>query len=104
MLCLGCSAISLLGCSTISLDEPLDRAALDRVLRDRGIDPRRVVMPYALREDMRRWAEETVAGRAVSEEKLLALSLRLLDPDELPIEYVWGYTGTAQEVLQDIHC
>ncbi|MEO1084959.1 MAG: tetratricopeptide repeat protein [Acidobacteriota bacterium] len=87
------------GCSSYSLDEPLDRETLDLALADRGVDPGRVVMPYALREDMAKWARETVEGEVLGLEKLQALSDRLLDPDELPIDYVWGYTGTAKEVF-----
>ncbi|MEM1182908.1 MAG: tetratricopeptide repeat protein [Acidobacteriota bacterium] len=90
----------LLGaCSTLELGDPIDRAAMDRILIQRGVDPSRVVLPYAIRDDMSRWAEETVDGLAVPEERLMALSRRLLDPDELPVEYVWGYTGTAEEVF-----
>ncbi|MEM8998249.1 MAG: tetratricopeptide repeat protein, partial [Acidobacteriota bacterium] len=87
------------GCATYPIDEPLDRVSLDRALTDRGVDPGRVVMPYALREDMVAWARETVEGHALGPEKLQALSERLLDPDELPIDYVWGYTGTAKDVF-----
>ena len=87
-------------CSSVSIDEPLDARALARVLEERGVDPRRVVVPYELTGEMKAWAEETVAGRTVQEERLMALSHRLLDPDELPVRYAWGFTGTAEEVFE----
>ncbi|MEO1366139.1 MAG: tetratricopeptide repeat protein, partial [Acidobacteriota bacterium] len=92
-------ALYVQACSTYSIDEPLDRTALDRALVDRGVDPERVVMPYALRDDIAAWARGTVEEHALDRDKLRALSDRLLDPDELPIDYVWGYTGTAEEVF-----
>ena len=88
------------GCSTLSIDEPLDARSLARVLEERGVDPARVVVPYELTAEMEAWAEETVAGRSIAEERLMALSHRLLDPEELPIRYAWGYTGTAAEVFE----
>ncbi len=74
---------------------------LARDLDDRGFDPAAVVLPFELSDEMRRWAHETAPRRLHAEQKLDRLATRLLESDELALEYSWGYTGTAREVFED---
>lgn len=91
----------LAGCASQDLDGPIDRARLARILEARGLDPRQVVLPYHMTDEMKAWARETVGQRYDEVDRLDLLRDRLLDPEEMAVEYVWGYTGTAGEVFRD---
>ena len=87
--------------STGTLDEgPLDRRRLVKLLKYRGLDPHRVILPYGLTEEMRRWVKEEVPKKYSPEDRLNRLRDGLLANRNLAIEYTWGYTGTAAEVFQ----
>ncbi|MEM9558197.1 MAG: tetratricopeptide repeat protein [Acidobacteriota bacterium] len=88
-------------CATVSPYEPLDRAALNEVLEERGLDPASVVLPYRVDESMVAWARERVPVKAPKEEQLEALAGALLDPGEMEVRYSWGVTGTATDVFHD---
>ena len=91
--------LTLIGCaSTADLDE---REALRRALRARGIDPSRVIVPFGLNEEMRRWVHEVAPPNLGHREKLLRLNEALLDAEQWKVEYSWGYTGTAIEVFAE---
>ncbi|MEM6796540.1 MAG: tetratricopeptide repeat protein [Acidobacteriota bacterium] len=79
---------------------PLDRTSLSKVLEHQGIDPRRVVLPYEMTEEMRYWAREA-AGSGSDLDRLISLRDRLLDPNALEVQYTWSYTGTASEVFHN---
>lgn len=92
-------ALTLAGCASI------DRLSLERdlligTLRERGLDPELVILPFGLTAEMRTWAQEAVGKRTSDQERILALQERLLDPDEMSLQYQWGYTGTAIEVFE----
>ncbi len=89
------------GCASSDPNAPLDVDQLARVLKSRGVDPRRVIMPYRLTEEMRLWAEDTAREEDHPLDRLEALRRRLLDPSQMSVTYVWGYTGTAAEVFHN---
>ena len=93
---------SLTGCaSSGNLDNgPIDRDRLVKLLKNRGLDPHQVVLPYGLTDEMRRWVREAVPNKYNEEERLDRLRDALLADRNLAIEYTWGYTGTAAEVFQ----
>lgn len=74
---------------------------LIEVLRNRGIDLDSVVLPYGLTDEMRLWAQSRIARGLKDEEKLTRLRDELLDPDQMSLQYSWGYTGTASEVFKE---
>ncbi len=76
------------------------RELLAQELRERGVDPSVVTLPFELTEPMRRWAHEIAPPRLKPLQKLDRLVSGLLDSDELDLEYAWGYTGTAVEVFE----
>lgn len=102
-LCLGVSIgmfLALSGCSAIPRDGVYTVRQLAQELERRGIDPGKIVLPYQLDEEMRAWAHETASSELQPDERLKALQERLLDPSQMRLQYVWGYTGTAREVFQ----
>ncbi len=72
---------------------------ISRLLMSRGLDPRDVVRPWGLTQEMAAWAWETIAKAPGGVSRLEALQRRLLDPEEMGVLYEWGYTGTATEVF-----
>lgn len=74
---------------------------LDKVLRDRGLDPAAVVVPYELTDEMREWVHRQVPEGTPVEDRLKLLLSGLLDPDRLRIQYEARFTGTAEEVFQN---
>ena len=98
--CLVWIPLALAGCVS-TVDPKLDGDQLAIELRNRGLDPAEVLHPFELTEEMRAWARETVPLKLGPVARLEKLRDRLLDEDELPLEYVWGYTGTAIEVFED---
>ena len=86
------------GCATPA--SLLDTDRLSRDLAARGVDPERVVVPFELSDEMRQWAQEMATRAVLPDDKLRALRDALLDPEQMKIEYAWGYTGTATEVFE----
>ncbi len=76
------------------------RDPLTPALRSRGIDPAEVVRPYALSDEIRRWAHATAPPKLASRQKLERLLAGLVDADARQLEYSWGYTATATEVFE----
>ncbi|MEM8933491.1 MAG: tetratricopeptide repeat protein [Acidobacteriota bacterium] len=95
------ASVGVGGC--VSLDEtgPIDRDHLARILQSRGLDPRLIILPYHLTDDMKHWAHETAPPMQDDASRLELLNDRLLDIDQMAVEYSWGYTGTAIEVFEN---
>lgn len=93
------SLLILVSCATVRDDGIYTVRELAAVLGERGIDPGKIVLPYQLDEEMKAWALEVASRELLPEERLQALQNRLLDPAEMKLQYVWGYTGTAREVF-----
>lgn len=92
--------LALSACTSVGPDGPMDPALLQAALRERGVDPTKVVYPYALSDEMRAWAKDAVKGAVSTVERLNKLQASLLDPDQISVRYQWGYTGTAVEVFE----
>ncbi len=73
---------------------------LSLILEERGLDPKQVILPYGLTDEMRGWVRDTVPDTINHPAKLEWLRERLLDPKQMKVEYEWGYTGTAIEVFE----
>ncbi|HWM90753.1 MAG TPA: tetratricopeptide repeat protein [Thermoanaerobaculia bacterium] len=87
------------GCASTSAGN-LDAAQVARELRDRGLDPAAVVIPYELTDEMREWARSVVPEDTDPEKRLEVLLAGLVDADKLKVAYEPRYTATAQEVFQ----
>lgn len=77
-----------------------DPERINAALRERGLNLNRVVYPFLLNVEMRAWARRMTSESRNSEERLEHLQAGLLNPEEVQIEYAWGYTGTAIEVFE----
>lgn len=93
------AALFAAGCASTSTGD-LDAAQLARELRNRGLDPASVVIPYEMTDEMREWAHRLVPRDTDPEKRLETLLAGLVDPNKLKITYEPRYTATAQEVFQ----
>ncbi|MCP3964372.1 MAG: tetratricopeptide repeat protein [bacterium] len=93
------AVVVLTGCvSTMDLFDP-ERLRL--ALKDRGLDPDHVVVPFELTAEMRQWAHDVVPKSYSTGDKLRGLRDALFDADRMKLEYAWGHTGTAVDVFED---
>jgi Flp pilus assembly protein TadD len=91
----------LAGCASGPGTGQLTRDQLFHELRNRGLDPARVIVPFELTDEMKAWARQTAPANLLPEVRLGRLRERLLDDDELSLVYAWGHTGTAVEVFEE---
>lgn len=92
------TTVLTLGCGTTTVT--LDRHQLGQDLVQRGVDPKLVILPFGLTDEMREWAHTNVPNVLDEATKLEVLRDRLLDSSTMSVEYEWGYTGTAIEVFE----
>ncbi|MCP4654665.1 MAG: tetratricopeptide repeat protein [bacterium] len=96
-------AVALLvvtACASASPTGVIEIEHLEMMVRKGGVDPSNVVLPYALTDEMRRWAHEKVPTTRSANDRIELLQDRLLNSGEMEVEYEWGYTGTAREVFE----
>lgn len=95
-------AVALLaaGCASSNAARNLDAGDLARELRNRGLEPSGVVIPYEMTEEMRAWAHRVVPEETAPEKRLETLLAGIVDADKLKVIYEPRYTGTAQEVFE----
>ncbi|MCP3964373.1 MAG: tetratricopeptide repeat protein [bacterium] len=95
------AVVAFLATACAATARPVDSLQLlQQEIRDRGLDPGGVVLPYELTEDMRLWARDVAPPKLSNQQKLQRLAEALLDPESLRLEYAWGHTGTAAEVFE----
>jgi len=71
------------------------------LLRQRGREePKRVILPYVLNDEMRVWLREKVSSKLSQGDKLDKLRDELIENRIRPLEYIWGHTGSAAEVFK----
>lgn len=93
-------ALALAGCASRGAGESLaERTRIQ--IRERGLDPRGVAIPFETTEEMRRWARAVVVGRGKEEEQLQRLLVGLLERDGRKLVYDRNRTATATEVWRD---
>ena len=86
-----------LGCASTAAREA-GESALQRELERRGVS--RVVVPFALNEEMAAWAHGSVA-ETLREERLDRLVEVVMDTSLLGVEYEAGRTSSAVEVFEN---
>ena len=93
--------LPLTACSSSDQPKPIGPIELENIIRSGGVQPTRIVVPYRLNSEMKRWLGENVEESiTVAEDKLFYLSEALFDPNGFHVDYVRGYTGTASEVFR----
>jgi Flp pilus assembly protein TadD len=93
------AALLAAGCASSAVPY-LDSGDVVRELRNRGLEPSGVVIPYEMTEEMRVWAHRLVPRETAAEKRLETLLAGLIDPDKLKIAYEPRYTATAKEVFE----
>ncbi len=70
-------------------------------IRERGLDPVAIAVPFETDDEMRGWARASVSRDAKDEERLQELLLDLLERDGRKLVYDRNRTATAREVWRD---
>ncbi len=86
----------LAGCSSAG---PTTVAGVARELRQRGVDPATVVVPFEVTDEMRAWVHARVADSGSPEQRLEQLLAAIVDPSGMSLSYEWGHTNTAREAF-----
>ena len=92
------AALSGSGCATTFRTES-SRRGLEQLIEVRGLDPRDIVFPDQLTEEMRAWVRAEVPHSTDPYRRLVDLLELLETPNGLDLRYEVGYTGTAEEVF-----
>jgi Flp pilus assembly protein TadD len=90
-------ALVIQGCASLS---PVGSPELARTLRDRGVDPASIVVPFEITDEMRAWAHAQVPDSTPAAERLDRLLGALVDPLRFKLEYEPGHTATAREAFE----
>jgi Flp pilus assembly protein TadD len=96
-----CAAGCLLGgaaCRTTS-SRASEEFELRRELREHGLDPGAVTIPWQVTSEMRQWVHREVPDNLAVEDRLQRLLSALLGKEGLALVYQAGTTGTAPEVF-----
>jgi Flp pilus assembly protein TadD len=95
-LALAVALVVLAGCSSAG---PTSVSGVARELRQRGLDPDSVVVPFELTDEMRAWVHSKVADAGPPEQRLEQLLIAIVDPSGLGLTYEGGRTNTAREAF-----
>lgn len=97
---IGLLACLSLACATSDIPTGLITPdQLAQILDRRGIR-QQVTVPYEITEAMRAWAHDVAPKHLSVEQRMENLRTELLLREDQPLEYTWGYTGTAEEVFE----
>ena len=86
----------LAGCASAG---PTGVAGLAHDLRQRGVDPASVVVPFEVTDEMRAWVHAQVPDSGAPEQRLERLLAAIVGPDGLELSYEGGSTNTAREAF-----
>jgi len=88
------------GCASAGLG-PLGADELRHEIRERGIDPATILLPFEPTAEMRAWARAQLPKRQLSDdEKLHVLLASLVGADRLNLQYEGQFTATAAEAFE----
>ncbi len=85
-------SLALAGCASSG---PADRPSFHHELRERGLDPASVVVPFEVTDEMRAWVRHQVPENGPATERLDKLLAALISEDGLGITYERGRTDVA---------
>src|SRR3954451_4168968 len=86
----------LAGCASVG---PTTVAGVAHDLRQRGVDPASVVVPFEVTDEMRTWVHSQVSDTGPPEQRLDHLLTAIVATDSLGLTYEGGSTGTAREAF-----
>ncbi|HEY4575856.1 MAG TPA: tetratricopeptide repeat protein [Thermoanaerobaculia bacterium] len=93
---LAVSLLLLAGCASAG---PTTVAGVAHDLRQRGVDPASVVVPFEVTDEMRTWVHSQVSDTGPPEQRLDHLLTAIVATDSLGLTYEGGSTGTAREAF-----
>ena len=93
-------ATALIGQGCVGVDPRLDSArTLPATLRQMGLDPAAVVIPFEISPEMRLWLKREVNSSGEDRQRLTGLLRALFDRSGLKLEYESDFTVTAAEAF-----
>jgi Flp pilus assembly protein TadD len=93
---LAVTLLLLAGCASAG---PTTVAGVAHDLRQRGVDPASVVVPFEVTDEMRTWVHAQVPDTGAPEQRLERLLTAIVDPAALGLTYEGGSTGTARDAF-----
>jgi Flp pilus assembly protein TadD len=93
---LAVALVVLAGCSSAG---PTGVSGVAHELRQRGVDPSSVVVPFEVSDEMRAWVHSKVSDSGSPEQRLEKLLNAIIDPSRLGLTYEGGRTSTAREAF-----
>lgn len=93
---LAAALLLLAGCASAG---PTTVAGVAHDLRERGVDPASVVVPFEVTDEMRTWVHSQVGDVGSPEQRLDRLLAAIINPDGLGLTYEGGSTGTARQAF-----
>ena len=90
------SLLLLAGCASAG---PTNVSGVARELRQRGVDPAAVIVPFEVTDEMRAWVHARVPGSGSPQQRLEQLLASLVNPAGLGLAYEAGRTNTAREAF-----
>src|SRR5436853_41407 len=93
---LAAALLFLAGCASAG---PTTVAGVAHDLRQRGVDPASVVVPFEVTDEMRTWVHAQVADVGSPEQRLDHLLAAIVTADGLGLTYEGGSTSTAREAF-----
>jgi len=98
-LAVACALLAASGCATGALRNLLEDN-LRLQIRERGLDPAAVELPFELTPEMREWARKNAGAGGAPEVRLERLLQALIHREGKTLVYESGHTGTAREVWE----
>jgi Flp pilus assembly protein TadD len=86
----------LAGCTSAG---PTTVSGVARELRQRGIDPAEVVVPFEVTDEMRAWVHARVPDPGSPEQRLERLLAAIVDPSGMALSYEGGRSNTAPDAF-----
>jgi Flp pilus assembly protein TadD len=93
---LAVSLLVLAGCASAG---PTSVSGVAHELRQRGVEPASVVVPFEITDEMRAWVHARVPDSGSPEQRLERLLTAIVDPAGLGLSYEGGRTNTAREAF-----
>ena len=93
---LAAALLLLAGCASAG---PTSVAGVAHDLKERGVDPATVVVPFEVTDEMRTWVHAQVPDAGAPEQRLERLLAVIVDPSGLGLTYEGGHSNTAREAF-----
>ena len=93
---LAVALVVLAGCASAG---PTTVSGVSRELRQRGVDPAEVVVPFEVTDEMRAWVHARVPDSGSPEQRLDRLLAAIVDPSAMGLSYEGARSNTAPDAF-----